>query len=165
MAWLVCIYIHLKKLQSILWGRCSPQFVGDAQDNSGFNSVWWVISATSRLTFQGGSHRSYLDGRQWTLLTLSIKGQHDWSFSAHVRLPSIKCNSQMLAALKGPLPEISSVHLKFYKNNLLDTTTVGVSLSCEATAGARKTKLKVMEFKWVLNFQRFKSNIVTVTQT
>lgn len=71
----------------------------------------------------------------------------------------------MLTALKGPLPEISSVHLNFYKNNLLDETTVGVSLSCETTAGAKKTKLKVMEFKWVLNFQRFKSNIVTVTPT
>lgn len=71
----------------------------------------------------------------------------------------------MLAALKGLLPEISSVHLNFCKNNRLDKTAVGVSLSCESTAGAKKTKLKAMEFKWVLNFQRFKSNIVTATQT
>ncbi len=63
-------------------------------------SVWRVISATSRLTSQGGSHRSYLDGRQWTLPALSVKDQHGWTFSAHVRLPPIKCDYKWLLLLK-----------------------------------------------------------------
>lgn len=64
--------------------------------------VWGVISASSRLTSQGGSHRSYLHGRQWTLPALSINGQHGWTFSARVRLPPIKCDRKWLLLLKPP---------------------------------------------------------------
>lgn len=117
-------------------------------------SVWRVISATSRLTLQGGSHRSYLDGRQWTPPTASIKAQHDWTFSAHVRLPPIKSDCKCLPLLKAS-SQRSHQSIRISIKTIRQTKPQSTYVWAVSLQRGQETRLKVVEFKWVLTFQCF----------